>query len=465
MRALLIATGYHASLEPLIHHTPSPLFEVVGKPILFHIIEALHNKGISEIDLILHHLPEQIEQIIEGGKRWGLPIHCHLVKDMDLPFSTIRIHASQWGDENILLGQADSFPELTFQDGGNGIQETMWSENGKWTGWAVINKKVITDSPASLSLEALEKAIKDHSKDIPTHCSLSATAFSHMLDSNLQALKPGSSILFPSTAKHVEEGIWISRACSIHPSVQISPPVFIGENCEIHQGVELGPNVVIAEGCMIDKGSKLQQSLVAKNSYVGENLDVNRCVVDRNLLIHTDLDTHLRMSDEIILGSMENHPWKGLISSYLQRAFAALMLLLLSPLILFLILTRELCCVHAVKTPIPLHGKVEESLQLLLFKGSKRGVSLLCRIPMLLNLLRGEISLVGMPPRSYEELGKLSPDWQSIYLALPVGIIHPGDALADGNRTDDDLFAAEAYYAAHRSARYNWQLIKNAATR
>lgn len=458
MRAILIATGYHPSLEPLVHNTPSPLFEVVGKPILFHIIEALHLKGISEIDLILHHLPEQIEQTVEAGNRWGIPIHTHLIKNPDAPFTSIRPQLQQWPNENILIGQADSIPEFSLDPN----SPSFWTEKGQWTGWALINKSLLENTNSNFSLTDLNTLLKSKSKEIPTHTSLSATSFHQTLESNLYALRPGTTLLFPSTAKQVEEGIWISRACSIHPTAQIIPPVFIGENCEIHQDVELGPQVVVEQGTMIDKGSKLQHSLVVKNSYVGENLDVKRCIVDRNLLIHTDLDTHLRMNDEIILGSMENHPWKGLFSSIIQRTLAALLLLLLSPLILFLIFTKELCCIHAVKTPVPLHAKEEESLQILLFKGNKKPPTFLSRIPMLLNLLRGEISLVGMPPRSREELEGLSADWQSLYLSHPIGIINPSDTLDASSQTEDDYFAAEAYYAAHRSTRYNIQLLISA---
>jgi len=87
MKAVILATGHCPGMDPLISYRPTPLLNVADKPIIFYIIEFLVQKGIRNIDLVISHLPEQIEEKLDDGKRWGAEICYHLAKDPNYPFS------------------------------------------------------------------------------------------------------------------------------------------------------------------------------------------------------------------------------------------------------------------------------------------------------------------------------------------------------------------------------------------
>ena len=49
------------------------------------------------------------------------------------------------------------------------------------------------------------------------------------------------------------ERIWIQRNVRLHPTVQLTEPVYIAPNCQVDAGARIGPNVVLSEGCMVDR--------------------------------------------------------------------------------------------------------------------------------------------------------------------------------------------------------------------
>jgi mannose-1-phosphate guanylyltransferase len=73
MRAMILAAGLGTRLEPLTNIRPKPLFPVLNRPLLAITIEQLRGMGATAIIINAHHLAEQIERFISGG-RWGLEV-------------------------------------------------------------------------------------------------------------------------------------------------------------------------------------------------------------------------------------------------------------------------------------------------------------------------------------------------------------------------------------------------------
>jgi NDP-sugar pyrophosphorylase family protein len=61
-KAVLLAGGRGTRLGDLTAHTPKPLLEVAGEPILAHMLGALAQVGIEEAIIVTGYLAEQIEQ-------------------------------------------------------------------------------------------------------------------------------------------------------------------------------------------------------------------------------------------------------------------------------------------------------------------------------------------------------------------------------------------------------------------
>ncbi|MEN9649670.1 MAG: D-glycero-alpha-D-manno-heptose 1-phosphate guanylyltransferase [Candidatus Parcubacteria bacterium] len=71
MKAIILAAGKGSRLQPLTDHTPKPLIQVAGKPILDRIIENLPD-AVDEVVLITKHLSDQIESHVAKQTAFGV---------------------------------------------------------------------------------------------------------------------------------------------------------------------------------------------------------------------------------------------------------------------------------------------------------------------------------------------------------------------------------------------------------
>jgi len=74
MRAMILAAGRGERMRPLTDHTPKPLLQAGGKPLIVWHIERLVRAGITDLVINHAHLGEQIEQALGDGSRYGAHI-------------------------------------------------------------------------------------------------------------------------------------------------------------------------------------------------------------------------------------------------------------------------------------------------------------------------------------------------------------------------------------------------------
>ncbi len=72
--AMILAAGRGERMRPLTDHTPKPLLEVGGKPLIQYHIEALERADIRELVINHAHLGEQIVDVVGDGRRFGVAI-------------------------------------------------------------------------------------------------------------------------------------------------------------------------------------------------------------------------------------------------------------------------------------------------------------------------------------------------------------------------------------------------------
>lgn len=70
-RAMILAAGKGERMRPLTLHTPKPLLEVGGRPLIVWHIERLARAGIREIVINLSWLGDRIPAALGDGSRFG----------------------------------------------------------------------------------------------------------------------------------------------------------------------------------------------------------------------------------------------------------------------------------------------------------------------------------------------------------------------------------------------------------
>lgn len=109
MDAMILAAGYGSRLRPLTDHTPKPLVEVGGAPMIEHIARRLIAAGVDRIIVNISHLAEVVEEY--ARERWSLDAELILSREPSPPLGTggALVHARHHfrGDAPFILHVGD----------------------------------------------------------------------------------------------------------------------------------------------------------------------------------------------------------------------------------------------------------------------------------------------------------------------------------------------------------------------
>jgi mannose-1-phosphate guanylyltransferase len=82
VKALILAAGKGSRLPKVTEHTPKPMIEFRGKPILLHNIELCRKFGIDEILINTSHLANKITDYFGDGNKMGVKIKYSFENDL-----------------------------------------------------------------------------------------------------------------------------------------------------------------------------------------------------------------------------------------------------------------------------------------------------------------------------------------------------------------------------------------------
>lgn len=111
---MILAAGRGERMRPLTDHTPKPLLQVGGKPLIVWHLEHLANAGFREVVINHAHLGKQIEDALGNGSQWGLSI-AYSPETVALETAGGIVKALPLlGDAPFLVVNADIFTDIDF---------------------------------------------------------------------------------------------------------------------------------------------------------------------------------------------------------------------------------------------------------------------------------------------------------------------------------------------------------------
>ncbi|BCS95205.1 hypothetical protein DSLASN_08370 [Desulfoluna limicola] len=479
MKAIIIATKGVDRAEVLSERLGAAMLPLLDRPFLQHVVECLVRWGVTEIDFVLSHLPEKVEAFFGSGERWGCRFHYHLVRDPERPYRPLADALNAPRGVPLFLVHGDALPLAERHEPEPEVPLLLMmeaeAEKGRWSGWAVVPPGTSLNMEARADRQAIEAALKGAGGiERALDACLTVSDGGSLLASTRTFLDMGAPFLMHA-AREVESGIWLSRDVGMHPTAQLMPPVYIDEECRIGKKAVIGPHAVLGKGCVVDEKTHIEHSVVLPWSYIGKDLSLDGCLVDKNCLVNTAIGSEITVAEPFIIGSLTEKTLRSRIVRLGSRTMGCLLLVAFAPLLLV-----TLCALSLFRKGL-VHPKLEVvSLPTLSDEAHWRTFSFstceeagpdpvtwearwwhffLVFLPGLIHVAKGQLRFVGLGPRTAETIRALPSDWRSIYLTGKGGLITEAMLHFGAYPSEDELYAAETFYTVSSGLRYDLKLL------
>ncbi len=243
--------------------------------------------------------------------------------------------------------------------------------------------------------------------------SLRETWFGHIDDDQMEAFRT----------------LAIGRFCSIHPSAELRMPVWIEDYVQIGPGCVVGPNVSVGRGAVLEGPSRVKNSVITAHTYLAGHTELRDCYLDGGLLLNLRHGARVPNLDMMVADSLQADSQKPPLKERVQglllyMGFSAADMLL----------------------PGKANGRKLSTFDGLTLDNAK-GALWRRRRRWLKHVIKGDMRLFGVLPRTEEQLEALPGEWKEILRKAPKGVFAYSD-LHGSHSPDDEIEPVHAVFQA-----------------
>jgi|WetSurMetagenome_2_1015567.scaffolds.fasta_scaffold49157_2 NDP-sugar pyrophosphorylase family protein len=488
MKAVILPAGTTETLKPLTSRMPEYLLPVVNKPVVEHLIELLYQHNIKDIILLLKHMPYETEKYFGDGSKWGCTITYSLIRDYHDPISSIRKIRSKINEPclclpwNIITNlDISAFVESHEQSHADiSIAETSKRD-------FLVDKRdfypfIITPDALSLLDEARPHQNLEHVIKTSFNNGISYNKISEEYDLKIihnlneyfqinQYVLCGGIDGIHIPGKEIQSGVHVGRGTRIHDDAIILPPALIGDNAHIKRDVFIGKNSIIGNNVILDVDASVRESIVLENTYIGPHNDVHQSIVRKNSLTSLPHLLDLFMQNDLILGDLNKKAAVCGLECFFNRAMALFLFILFSPVTTLLFLYHLLKPGSNYLISEERNGGFEVAVSQgtirpknFRFYYFRSRIPVLRKLPGLINVIKGDIRLVGNSVLTQDEASTIKEEWEFMRFNAPSGLFHPWETVHCNNPAWEEKIASENVYAATRSFKGDVKILLKTLT-
>jgi len=334
LQTVILAGGTGKRVFPLAVNKPKPMFKILGKPLIQHVIETVKEAGLKDFITVIGHNGEQIKDYLADGSKLGVNIKYAVQKEA-VGMANALETTKDLVEDNFFVVNADDIFESSlikemakrFKEGDANIvlsckpvKET-WKfgiiqiENDRVTKF--VEKPPRGREPSNLAVVGvyiMTKKIFDYYKKIPVSDhqyedaiqkfiedknvvkAVSYDGFfagykypwdlftinEHLMDTRIkkQTIEDGVDI---SERAQVEGNVWIRRGTRILEGACIRGPCYIGSNSLIGNNSLVRNYSSIGNNSVVGFSTEIKHSLIGDDcwfhsNYIGDSIISDKCL-------------------------------------------------------------------------------------------------------------------------------------------------------------------------------------------
>ncbi len=326
MKGLILSGGKGTRLYPLTYTRAKQLIPVANKPVLFRVIETIHDAGVDDIGVVIGSTGPEIREAVGDGSRWGVNITY-----IDQPNPLGLAHAVKTardflGDERFVMFLGDNVIQ-------GGITQLIADFADSDWNCQIVLKEV--DNPSAFGVVKLGtdgnvERLVEKPADPPSNLALVGIyMFDHHIHEAVDRIKPSARgeleitdaiqwlvennyRVFP----YVHPGWWIDTG---KPIDMLEANSLVLEEFTPHLATDaLIENSRIDRRVIVERGARIINSTIhgptiigehtlIENSYIGpftsiyHHVIVQNCEIERSIVLENSI---IRDLDERLYGSL-----------------------------------------------------------------------------------------------------------------------------------------------------------------
>jgi len=334
LQTVILAGGTGKRVFPLAVNKPKPLFKILGKPLIQHVIETLKEAGLKDFIIVIGHNGEQIREYLADGSKLGVNIDYTVQKEA-LGMANALETTKDLVEANFFVVNADDIfessliKEMTKQfkkDSADIVLSCKPVEETWKFGIIRLDDDKVTDfvekpprgqEPSNLAVVGvyiMTKRIFDYYKKIPVSDhqyedaiqkfiqdknvvrAVSYDGFfagykypwdlftinKYLMDTHLRKQTIEDDVEISERAQ-VEGNVWIRRGTRILEGACIRGPGYIGANSFIGNNSLIWNYSSIGNNCVVGFSTEIKHSLISDDcwfhiNYIGDSIISDNCL-------------------------------------------------------------------------------------------------------------------------------------------------------------------------------------------